>query len=163
MRVSQVGRLRRAFQMLPADKRLTYKGQPITYKGEVLSVPELFDILTYDFQKVSGQLDLPETYVNICTLTTPYREAGLYEVAFSITTTFNRDNKSLFVRWRRDGEDWNEFLTEPTDTTDKIPWTYFFPAQYAAGVHTIEVEMRKEDASGTLNLDFIDVIFQRIG
>jgi len=163
MRVSQAGRERRKFSMLPVGDRLTYGGYPITYKQKVLSVPELFDVLTYDYNKTVDALDIGETYEQVGALTTPQREAGTYRLELTLTVNFTRTNRLLYIRFRVDGGDWNEFTTEPDDVRERIAATYFYPAEYAAGVHTIEVEMRKEDEFGTLDLLYLDIGFERVG
>ena len=124
---------------------------------------ELFDIVTYDFNKTVDALNLPETYTNVGTLVTPSRDAGTYVLGFSFTWTFDRTTESVFIRWRQNGGAWNEYSSEPTEKTDSNTAFYEFPAAYPSQIHTIEVEMRKETASGVLNLQFLDIFLQRVG
>ena len=124
---------------------------------------ELFDISTYDFQKAVDVLAIPETWTQVAHLITPHREAGVYVVGFSMTYDFDRTTNSVYARWRQQGGIWHEYAHEPKDITDQITDTYEFPAHYASIVHDVEVEMRKEEIQGTLNLRYLDVYVQRVG
>ena len=118
--------------------------------------------LTYDTIKESGILNIPETWTDVITLTTPYRPAGTYVFGISLTYTFLSANKSAFLRFRVDGGPWNEFRSEPKDVSDTNTVYYAYPSEYAAGVHVCEVEMRKEDAvSNQLDVTFADLFFER--
>ena len=119
--------------------------------------------VTYDFEKVSGVLNIPETYTPVAQLITPLRVAGTYVLGFSLTYTFDRTTESAFLRWREQGGAWNEYSSEPSEKTDANTAYYEFPSAYPEEVHDIEVEMRKETATGVLDLNFLDIFFQRVG
>lgn len=123
---------------------------------------ELLNVMTFDTIKGVSILDIGSAYQAILTLTTPSREAGKYLLGYTLTYTFDSITTSVYIRWRVDGGTWNEFIKEPKDTTDSEPFMYFYPFDFADGIHTIDVEMRKETVAGTLNVDFIDIIFQRV-
>ena len=123
----------------------------------------IFNTLTYDYQKESAVLNIPETYTPVAQLVTPERAAGTYVLGLSLTWDFDRTTESVFLRWRQNGGTWNEYSAEPTEVTDSNTAFYEFPAEYVQEAHDIEVEMRKETALGILNLQFIDVFFQRVG
>lgn len=124
----------------------------------------VFATLTYDYAKVSNVLDIPETWTPVLTLTTPNRPDGVYEFGMSFTYDFPDTNDSAYVRWRIDGGVWNEFRSEPKDIQDRIAAYYAFPAQYAAGVHVMDFEMRKDVITANqLDLLFLDLWFHRVG
>jgi len=124
---------------------------------------ELFSILTFDETKVIDVLNISDTYTQVGQLVTPSRAAGKYQLGFSLTYNFDRVTESVFMRWRQDGGAWQEYSREQKDITDDQTAFYEFPKDYAAQVHTIDLEMRKETANGVLNLRFLDIYFQRIG
>lgn len=124
---------------------------------------ELFDILTYDYVKESDVLDVPETYTELASLTTPERGAGIYNVGFSLTAVFPVANKSLFVRFAINGGDFTEWRWEPQDSADTIPIYYAFPSAQTSGSKTLVLEARKEDvASPQLDISFCDLFIQRV-
>ena len=122
----------------------------------------VFETLTFDTAKAIDTLNVPETYTNILTLTTPERAEGEYMLSFSGTYSFDRTTESVYVRFRVDGGNWNEGVSEPKDVSDISRLFYQYPAQYTQGVHTIEFEARKESAQGTFNFLFLDIYFQRV-
>ena len=119
--------------------------------------------LSYSFVKVVDVLDIPETYTLVGRLTIGSLPKGVYEA--KVTSTWNLDvvNRSVYFRWRTNGEEWTEHVKEPKDSTDDTPFTYFYPVNWEGGSIDIEVEMRKEDISGTLNLHFLDIVVERKG
>jgi hypothetical protein len=124
---------------------------------------ELFSILTFDNIKVTDVLDIPETYTPVAQLVTPLRPAGLYSLGISLTYVFSSITTSAFLRWRTNGGAWNEYQREPKDITDSQTVFYSFPSSYPEQITTVDIEMRKETASGQLDLKFLDCYFQRIG
>ena len=123
----------------------------------------VFNTMTYDYEKTVDILNIPETYTPVGQLVTPLRVAGTYVLGFSLTWTFDHTTESVFMRWRQEGGAWNEYSSEPTERTDSNTAFYEFPSEYIEQVHDIEVEMRKETATGILNLQFLDIFFQRVG
>ena len=124
---------------------------------------ELFDIVTFDTNKVSAINNIPEVYTDIISVTTPSRDAGTYVMGFSIQYTFDSTSTSAYLQFRIDGGPWYEYRREPKDNSDAIGIFYSFPKDLTAGVHTLEVQMRKETAAGILNVVFGDAWFQRVG
>ena len=122
----------------------------------------VFNTMTFDGVKEVDVLNIPETYTNIATLVTPERAEGEYMLSFSGTYSFDRTTESVFIRFRVDGGAWNEGVSEPKDSSDIERFFYQYPAQYAQGVHTIEVEARKETALGVFDFLYLDIYFQRV-
>ena len=124
---------------------------------------EILNVMTYDYDKASGILNIPETYTELNNFTSPSRPAGVYEVGMSLTWDFTIVNRSAYFRWSTDGGVvWNEFVSEPKDVQDKMALYYQYPFNHGGGPLSIITQMRKEDALGVLNVPFSDVWFRRV-
>ena len=123
----------------------------------------VFNTLTFDETKAVDVLNIPEAWTAVGQLVTPERAEGKYMFGISGTYNFDRTTESVFIRFRINGGTWNEYQSEPKDITDDLTFFYQYPADYPQQVTTIDVEMRKESAQGTLNLQFLDVYWQRVG
>ena len=124
----------------------------------------IFNTLTYDTVKATDVLDIQDVWTPIATLTTPSRPAGKYVVGMSFTYSFPDTNDYAEARFRVDGGVWNDFRSEPKDIQDRIANFYEYPSDFAAGVHTIEFEMKKSTITANqLDLLFLDLMFQRVG
>jgi len=130
---------------------------------------ELFDILTFYGDKRSSTnnvelQDIPETYIEIGSFDTPDLPSGRYEIGVSITSTFDRTNKSEFIRWSDDGgTNWNEFSSEPQDKTDDKPHYYAYTKTGYSGVKQFRLEARKEADAGLMTVNFADCWIKRVG
>jgi len=125
---------------------------------------EIFEILTYDYTKAVDINAIPEVYTPVVGMVTPSRPVGIYEMGLSLTYNFSVANKSVFMRFSTDGGvSWNEFTAEPKDTTDDEPHFYQFPMEHVGGAVDMQIEARKEDANGVLNVHFADIWFKRVG
>lgn len=118
--------------------------------------------VSFDTVKTTA-LTMTDAYQDLGNLTTPSRPAGVYVVSFSVAFTFDQINKSAYFQFRVDGSAWYEFRQENSDITDNRAFVYFYPSTYTAGIHTIELQGRKEDAAGIMVVDFADTNFQRVG
>ena len=119
--------------------------------------------LRFEFDKVTDILDIQATYTTILSFTSSALPAGTYFNGLSYTYRFPANNASVYLRWRINGSDWSEFIHEPADVTDVVPFYYGYPKTYAGGVFTFEVQMRKEAAANPqLDLLFLDVWFQQV-
>ena len=131
--------------------------------------PETFDSAkwrdllakVYAYSKVSDVLDIPETYTPVLSLSVPNSAEGIYELKMAMTWQLNIANKSVYLRWREDGGAWTEAISEPKDRTDQTLSSYFYPEEWPGGDKLIEIEMRKEDVNGILNLHFLDIIWDQ--
>ena len=117
---------------------------------------------TYDFTDVKDYNDIGETYETIGELTTPSRVSGVYEIKLSLTYSYDVTNQSVFFRWQEDGGDWNETQHEPNDKTDRTMTAYIYPEIFSGGIKNIVFQMKKENSSGILDVQFLDIIFQRV-
>jgi hypothetical protein len=71
---------------------------------------EVLNVMTYDYDKASNILNIPETYTQLNDYTSPSRPAGVYEVGMSFTWDFTIVSRSAYFRWTTDGgTNWNEF------------------------------------------------------
>ena len=125
-------------------------------KSVVQSFPK-----TYDYSKVKDVLDISDVYTPVAQLETGVREVGTYEFKISMTYKLNLANKSVFYRWRVNGGNWNELIAEPKDKTDSTAVVYYYPYEHTGGKFKVEVEMKKEDTNGQLDVYFHDLIFER--
>ena len=124
---------------------------------------EILAVMTYDFDKATDILNIPDTYTQLNNYTSPSRPAGIYEVGMSFTWDFTIVNRSAYFRWSTDGGTvWNEFVSEPKDVQDKVAVYYQYPINHAGGPMSIITQMRKEDGLGVLNVTFSDVWFRRV-
>ena len=66
---------------------------------------ELFDILTYDYDKVENVAitTTDPDWTDVLTVTTPSRGPGLYKATFSLKFTLNSTSQSFLYRFSTDG------------------------------------------------------------
>ena len=66
---------------------------------------ELFDILTYDYDKAENVAitTIDPNWTDVLSVTTPTREAGLYKATFSLMFTLNSTSQSFLYRFSTDG------------------------------------------------------------
>ena len=117
---------------------------------------------TYDYIINLDILNIPETYTNIVSITTPNREAGVYEMTMSVIYNFDQNNKKLYMRRKFNGGDWLEFANPAVDTIHNQSKTIMNVIEHAGGTASCEVEMRKEDGSGIFNVARISLSFKRV-
>jgi hypothetical protein len=130
---------------------------------EPVDPASILAIMTYDYDKASNILNIPETYTELNNLVTPARPAGVYEVGLSFTWQFDIANRSALFRWSTDGGViWNEFQSEPKDVSDKSATYYQYPFVHPGGTMQIATQARKQDANGTFDVTFSDVWFRRV-
>jgi hypothetical protein len=115
---------------------------------------DIFDIMTYDYERRDGQLDLSDSWTEINSIVVADREAGVYEMGMAVHWVFDRTTKSAFIRFSLDGgATWQEFTGEPKDKTDSNATYFAFPyEQVADGQMQIQVEIRKETGAGVLDV-----------
>ena len=118
---------------------------------------------SYHFTKVSDVNDISDIYTLVAELAVVDLPPGLYENKVTATWLLSVTNKSTYIRWRNNDGPWTEHIKEPKDNTDLVPYTYFYPKLWNGGPVHIQVEMRKEDAVGTLDLKYLDIILDRKG
>ena len=117
---------------------------------------------TYDYEKTEDYTVPSTTYAEVARLTTPTRTPGTYEVKLSWTSTLDSTINSQFFQWSIDGGNtWNEFVMEPQDTSDKYPFTYLFPLEWAGGQFELLFQAKKENQADNMVIDFLDIIFER--
>ena len=124
---------------------------------------DVFETMTYDYNKTVGFTVPSTTYSEVDRLTVPGATAGTYEIKFSWTSTLDSTNTSQFFRYSIDaGATWNEFRIEPSAVDDQFPFTYFYPHAHLGGDFELIFQARKENAGDTMTIDFLDIIFQRV-
>ena len=141
----------------------TYPAADGTYLYQTVGGTPHWALRTYDYITVQGAEATTNTYVTLANLTTSVREAGVYEIKFSITFTYDSTNKSAHFRWTLNGGTPEEFRVEPKDATDKKAMTYEFPFVLNADeAFDILLEGKCESATGeTLHCDYTNIIVER--
>lgn len=128
-----------------------------------METKELFDVLTYDYIKNVNVRDVTENYQTIADLVTVSRPAGVYEYNISMSYNYNKTNKSVYIRYSRDGgSTWVEHSKEPKDITENMTFSYSFPKVWDGGVMKLMIQARKEGSTGVFNVGFIDAIIKRV-
>ncbi len=123
---------------------------------------DIFDILRFEVDKTSDTTML-STYQSVGSVTMANAVLGTYEFGMSITSKYDQTTKSKFARFSLDdGATWFEFTHEASDKTDSDPTTYSFFLEGVSGDLTLDVECRKEDATGIMIVEFADVWIKRV-
>lgn len=123
---------------------------------------EIFDLLTYDYNKIEDVNDIPNTWTPINSLTTPPREAGLYELKVSSIWRYDRTTSSAQFRFRINGGDWSVFEHEPKDRTDINPFCYVFPyVKSDSDPLTFEFEAEKESTQNQFDIVVSNIVCER--
>lgn len=125
---------------------------------------ELFDILQYEYNKVTDVLDIPDAWTPINSLTFTPKHSGdkVFEYGLSVFASFPNISNSIMLRYRVDGSTWVELQSEPKDATDVRIFYYAFPkAIDNVESHTIEVEMMKEGGNDPLDVRFCELWIER--
>ena len=126
---------------------------------------ELFDILTYEYTKVSNILNIPAdpVWTPIASVTALGAVAGTYELKLSIQGLIADINDSVSVRYRVNGGTWYVYRKEASDPSDTFGFSYGFPWVHAAtGDITLDVEAQKDVGAAQFDINFADVIIQRV-
>jgi hypothetical protein len=117
---------------------------------------------TYDFAK-SVNIIAGEIYTELLNYTTDAPLNGiLYEFGLSLSWQYTVANKSAYLRFSTDGGvSWTEFIGQPKDQTDVVPFVYIFPIAFTGSPNVI-IELRKQDASGILTAFYSDSWIKRV-
>ena len=118
---------------------------------------------SYDYDKTIAFTVPSTTYSEVSRLTTIDRAGGTYEVKMSWTSSLDSAVNSQFFRFSTDGgATWQEFVIEPSDTTNVYPFVYFYPFEHEGGTLEIIFQARKELAGDVMTIDYLDLIFERV-
>ena len=126
---------------------------------------ELFDILDFHAEKASAITNIGTAYQTIVTMTTPSLPAGEYMISYSYELNFNgQKNQPAISQLIGDfaGSEFSDSIGD-NDIGDKNR-AYAFPKTLTAGVYTLGIQMKKSaQFSAQLDVDFVDVMMQRVG
>jgi len=116
------------------------------------------------YHKTDTPIAVPGTWTEINRLSVVDAPAGTYLWSVSITWQFDLVNRSALFRFSNDdGQTWGrEYSIEPNETTNLVPFFYEFPIEHSGGSRQVIMQCRKEDANGTLEVLFSDLIYQRV-
>lgn len=118
----------------------------------------------YLFAKVSN-VNIPDAnWVPVVQLVTPPLSIGTYE--FKLAFTWNLDSAihSILFRFSTDGGTiWENWISEPSDITNNVPFSYFFPIDITASDTVMDLQFQSslENAADDGNITFADIIFER--
>ena len=126
---------------------------------------QLFDVVSFNTEKVSNiaitatASGAPQTVI---TMVTPVLPAGIYNVAYSWTATFQAKDRPLFFRLAGTFLD-AVFYSNGCGQNDALNLNrlYGFPKDHPGGAITIELQMYDPHAEAVV--DFCDVVVTRVG
>ena len=126
-------------------------------------ITALQELLLYEYDKRSA-LTMTETYQQIGLVDLAEVPIGVYEIKFSVAYNFADINDSAYFQFNVNNGAFYEFSSEPSDTTDRLDFIYFYPhEQNADGPLRVELQSRKEDiAASALSIQYADTIVQRV-
>jgi len=122
---------------------------------------------SFDFKKEGigsgGIIDVTsDSYVDVCKLVTPHREAGTYMVSFANTFTYSKTTKSAHFRTSTDGgTTWQEIRFEIKDVTNLETQNLIYPAVFSSGVQELIIQAKVETTGDTLAIHYSDIVFER--
>lgn len=123
---------------------------------------EFFNVLEYASDKQTV-LDLGNTFQTVASVTMANAVAGEYEIGYAFEVDFNgTKGKPLFFRMGGTYGSVTEFSTTSEQDADKKNRYYMFPKTHAGGDLVVSLDMKKDTAIGTLDVDFADVMIKRV-
>ncbi len=85
-------------------------------------------------------------------------KTGIYYVGFSTTHTFDTTTKSVFHQMTVNGGTPEIFAKENKDVTDRDIRNYtFMYSHLAVGDYNMAIDLRKEDATGILDVQYANI------
>lgn len=124
---------------------------------------ELFNVLAYTSDKQSVP-NLGSTFQTVASVTMVGAEAGEYAVGYAFELDYNgTKNQPVYFRMGGTFGSVTEFSSQADQDADHKNRFYMFPKTHAGGDITVSLDMRKDAAIGTLDVDFVDVIIHRVG
>jgi len=126
---------------------------------------ELFDVTDNQFQKSSVVLvtaTAPGAPQTIVTMTTASLPAGDYTLYYSFQATHSAKNQPFFYKLDGTYPDAEYFSNSASDTDElHVNRLYGYPKPHAGGPITMTFLAYKP--TGTVTLDFCDVVLTRVG
>ena len=108
-------------------------------------------------------LNVGDAFIPVAKVEVTDMAAGKYLVGFSTTHTFDTTTKSVVHQMTYNNGTAEEFWRENKDTTDRDITSYSFVMEHTSGDFSLDIQMRKEDTSGTLDVQFANVWAIRVG
>ena len=127
----------------------------------LIRVDELEAKASFTFVSETDILNISDTYTELANIYVADLAAGDYLLGLSSTYQLDVTNKSVFAQFSLNGGTPEEFRKEPKDNTDREAFTYIFPYTHAGGEFRLKLDMRKEDANGTLDCFFANMWVNR--
>lgn len=118
---------------------------------------------TYDYKIENNITIQSDTYIEVLRLTTPNREAGLYEIKQSVLYNYDTSSRSAYFRVSTDGGlTWLELRRESKDPTDLEPVTLVRVDVFNGGIKDIIIQARCENPSDILAINLVNTAFHRV-
>ncbi len=123
----------------------------------------LIDIETFQFFDYVTDVinDIPETYTMLATLNIPVLEVGTYQINVSGKYNFDTADKDVFLETVLIGGVPDEYILKSEIVGVNgfsLPFLY---NHLVEGTFTLILSMRKEDATGVLNVPKVDMWIER--
>ena len=88
--------------------------------------------------------------------------SGIYMIGTSVTYQISQTNNSVQARFSiNGGSTWENFSKETKDSSDVESGIYTFPFVFGGGAYDFVFQGKKELASGTLAVQFMNIWFNR--
>ena len=128
----------------------------------IARVEDLEALNSFTYVSKTDILDISDTYTELANIYVTDLPIGKYMVGMSSTYQLDITNKSVYTQFSLNGGTPEELSKEPKDSTDREAFNYSFPYDHdAVGEFRLKLDMRKEDANGTLDCFFANVWIDR--
>jgi len=127
----------------------------------VQRVEDLEALNNFTYESNQDILNISDTYTELANIHMTSLPAGEYMLGMSATYQLDIVNKSVYAQFSLNGGAFEEFRKEPKDNTDREAFNYSFPYVHAGGEFRLKLDMRKEDATGTLDCYFANAWVDR--
>ena len=119
---------------------------------------------SYHYASVENVIDVPETFTQILVLDVAKTPKGMYELKLTSEWKHSLTNKQVHTRIRFNGGTWKENSQSMKDVADDGQHFYLTRGLHDTGESAlVEVEMRKEDVDGQLDVQSMDIALERKG
>lgn len=126
-------------------------------------MPELFDIITKDVA-TGDATDVGTVFEELATLTTPFRDAGRYDLQNGFVHTLPNVTNQMEWYIEVDGVPSPTFSVEQSDTTEFFPLYYGYELPpWTGGVFEAKFFARKTGGADQLDFSSINLTFVRVG
>jgi len=135
------------------DSKLTLS----TLMAYIRSKFDATPLMTFDYVKVTGVVDIGEAFEDIATLAVD-RVAGTYAIGVAFTSSLGDIND--VVSFQLTGDITTGVWTKQAKSAgETIPWMYLFPYEHSGGPLTFTLQAHKGVGDGQFDIPYCDLIF----